>query len=147
MACYAVRSRFVTRGEGRKTVPRALLTALAAALAVAAPASASAIFGDQDVREPSLAVNGKGIALVTYKTKAGQVRHVLLWGARNAVAHQSDPASTQQTFQIDYSGGWKSQKNAKYWATFKNACGRYDGPALPLLVKACKAPDGSYWAL
>src|SRR4029077_18534494 len=25
-------------------------------------------------------------------------------------------------------------------------CGRYDGPALPNLVAACKAPDGSYWA-
>jgi hypothetical protein len=26
-------------------------------------------------------------------------------------------------------------------------CGRYDGPRLAWLVTACKAPDGSYWAL
>src|SRR5262249_46502516 len=33
------------------------------------------------------------------------------------------------------------------WKTFGAACGAYDGPALAWLVKACKAPDGSYWAL
>ena len=26
-------------------------------------------------------------------------------------------------------------------------CGAYDGPSLPWLVKACKAPDGTYWAV
>jgi hypothetical protein len=30
---------------------------------------------------------------------------------------------------------------------FSGTCGPYDGPALPWLVVACKAPDGSYWAL
>ena len=35
-----------------------------------------------------------------------------------------------------------------YWRdSFKGSCGRYDGPALPWLVTACKAPDGSYWAV
>ena len=29
---------------------------------------------------------------------------------------------------------------------FPGSCGRYDGPALPNIVAACKAPDGSYWA-
>ena len=48
---------------------------------------------------------------------------------------------------MDYSGGWKSRRDANHWRRFRNACGRYDGPALPLLVTACKAPDGSYWAL
>ena len=33
------------------------------------------------------------------------------------------------------------------WPTFRNACAPYDGPALVYLVAACKAPDGSYWAL
>ena len=28
---------------------------------------------------------------------------------------------------------------------FKNRCRPYDGPSLPMLVAACKAPNGSYW--
>ena len=31
--------------------------------------------------------------------------------------------------------------------TFHDACRPYTGPALPWLVTACTAPDGSYWAL
>jgi hypothetical protein len=34
-----------------------------------------------------------------------------------------------------------------YWKTFGGSCGRYDGPPLPWLVTACKARDGSYWAV
>jgi hypothetical protein len=128
-------------------VTRAFLAALAVALSLPAASSASAIFGDKDVSNPTLAVNSKGIALVSYTTNAGLARHVLVWGAVNAIPHPTDPPSTQQKFQLDYSGGWKSQKNARYWKTFKNGCKRYDGPDLPMLVTACKAPDGSYWAL
>jgi hypothetical protein len=37
---------------------------------------------------------------------------------------------------------------ANYWQTgFSGYCGRYDGPPLPWLEVACKAPDGSYWAV
>jgi hypothetical protein len=32
-----------------------------------------------------------------------------------------------------------------YWRTFR--CGAYDGPALAWRVAACRAPDGSYWAV
>ncbi len=32
-----------------------------------------------------------------------------------------------------------------YWTTF--TCPAYDGPALADMVAACKAPDGSYWAV
>jgi hypothetical protein len=32
-----------------------------------------------------------------------------------------------------------------YWETF--SCPTYDGPALADVVAACKAPDGSYWAV
>ncbi len=35
-----------------------------------------------------------------------------------------------------------------YWQTaFHGGCGRYDGPTLAWAVVACKAPDGSYWAV
>lgn len=53
----------------------------------------------------------------------------------------------QQKFQLDYSGGWKSQHSASYWKTFKNVCKPYTGPQLPFFVAGCTAPDGSYWAL
>jgi hypothetical protein len=32
-----------------------------------------------------------------------------------------------------------------YWQTF--TCPKYDGPALAWMTAACKAPDGSYWAV
>src|SRR5262249_17086794 len=44
-------------------------------------------------------------------------------------------------FKVDYSGGRGA------WKSFSNACRAYDGPALSWYVTACKAPDGSYWAL
>ena len=33
------------------------------------------------------------------------------------------------------------------WKTFGATCGAYDGPPLAWLVRACEAPDGSYWAI
>jgi hypothetical protein len=42
----------------------------------------------------------------------------------------------------------KSSFAKNYWRdSFQGSCGRYDGPALAWLVTACKAADGSYWAL
>lgn len=114
--------------------------------AVPAGASASLILGDRDVSSPTIEVNRSGIALVQYATKSGVERHVLVRGAVNGVANPT-VAPAQQTFRIDYSGGWKSEKNPRYWRTFRDACTRYDGPALPFFVTGCKAPDGSYWAL
>jgi hypothetical protein len=58
---------------------------------------------------------------------------LVAWGAIDARApSRSRP---QVTFQIRYGvrGG--------------GVCRPYDGPPLAWLVKACKAPDGSYWAL
>jgi hypothetical protein len=118
-----------------------------AALLLPARADGSYIFGDLNATSPKLAVNRSGIALITYTTQAGKARHVLAWGAINGVAHPQTTPVAQQAFNVDYSGGWKSRHNASYWKTFRNACKRYDGPALPFFVAGCKAPDGSYWAL
>lgn len=129
--------------------PRRFTAALAAlAVASLAPASVSAslILGDKDVTAPSLRVNAHGVALVEYTTGAGVRRHVLLSGAVNAFANPTI-APRERAFRVDYSGGWKSRHDASYWRTFRNACRRYDGPPLPFLVAACKAPDNSYWAL
>ena len=131
--------------------PRNLRGALAALAVVAfaaspAPSRASLIFGDRDVSAPTMKVNRSGTALVEYTTVAGVRRHVLLRGAVNGVANPTI-ARGQHAFQVDYSGGWKSRRNAGYWRTFKDACAPYDGPSLPFFVAGCKAPDGSYWAL
>jgi len=91
----------------------------------------------------SLSVNDKGEALITY-TAEGQVKHVLAWGAVNAIAPA--PGRQQVAFHLDYAGGW-GKYHTTYWKTFHGSCGAYDGPALAWLVVACKAPDGSYWAL
>jgi hypothetical protein len=108
----------------------------------ASPGHASQLI-DRDAQNIKLAVNAKGEALVTYEA-GGQLKHVLAWGAVNAVT----PTTTREqvSFSLDYSGGY-GKYHRDYWRTFGSDCGRYDGPALGWLVAACKAPDGSYWAL
>ena len=116
---------------------------LALAAVLAAPASASQLV-NRDVRGIQLTVNAKGEALVSYTTVRGKPQHVLAWGAINA--RQPNRTLRQQRFKLDYAGGWRKYHKL-YWKTFRNNCGAYDGPALAWLVTACKAPDGSYWAL
>lgn len=117
-----------------------LVTVLAASLAATAHASQLI---DRNANGVKLAVDSKGEALITY-TSGGKVKHVLAWGAENAIAPTR--ARAQVAFKLDYAGGWgKYHKN--YWQTFKNTCKPYDGPALAWEVTACKASDGSYWAL
>jgi hypothetical protein len=115
-----------------------------ACLLVAPPATASRQLGDVDVSGVSLAVNGRGEALVQYTRRDGRRRHVLVWGAVDALPPSSE--RPQVAFRFDYAGGWKKY-GRQVWRGFANRCRPYDGPALPLLVAACKAPDGSYWAL
>jgi hypothetical protein len=126
---------------------RRLLTALAvvAALgALPAAAQASQRLSDVNVSDVSLQVNARGEALIAYRTQSGARRHVLAWGAENAVA--PNPGVPQQAFQLDYAGGWRKYKRS-ISASFQGACKTYDGPALVYLIAACDAPDGSYWAV
>jgi hypothetical protein len=120
------------------------LALAAAAAALAAPAYASEPLSDRNVSFLSLKVNRKGEALVTYKRADGRIRRVLAWGALNALA--PSPDVPQVRFRYDYSGGWGKYRRL-VWKRFANACRPYDGPQLVYLVAACKAPDGSYWAL
>ncbi len=120
------------------------LAAVVGSLLLAAPGVAQASqLVDRSARSPGLAVDGKGRALVTYR-KGSRVRHVLVWGAVDA--RPPDPRVPQERFRLDYAGGW-GRYGRPVWRTFGNACRPYDGPALPFLVAACTAPDGSYWAL
>jgi hypothetical protein len=120
----------------------ALVLLVLAALPGAARASQQ--LGDTDVRDVRLQVNARGTALVSYTTAAGARRNVLVWGAVDALA--PDPNRAQVRFSLDYTGGLRRYGSA-VWKRFRNACRPYDGPRLELLVAACTAPDGSYWAL
>jgi hypothetical protein len=106
-------------------------------LGVLAPAASASKLVDRNAAGATLAVSREGKALVTYAV-AGKVRHVLAWGAVNAL-----PPSTsrpQLAFRLDYSGGRGA------WKSFKNTC-RAVHSVVKYEVAACIAPDGSYWAL
>jgi hypothetical protein len=119
-----------------------LVLVLGITAASASTASASQLI-DRNAHGIRLQVNAKGEALVTY-TAAGKAKHVLAWGAVNALAPTR--ARPQVAFKLDYAGGW-GKYHDDYWKTFKGSCGAYDGPPLAWKVVACTAPDGSYWAL
>jgi len=119
-----------------------LFACVLAAAAAAGTANASQLI-DRNANDVKLAVNAKGEALITYR-EGGAVKHVLAWGALNAIAPTRD--RKQVAFKLDYAGGW-GKYHTDYWKTFGSSCGAYDGPPLAWEVTACKAPDGSYWAL
>lgn len=122
---------------------RLLLTAALGLVALTATGTASAAqLIDRNATGVKIAANAKGEALLTYR-KGGAVKHILVWGAENARVPAQ--GSTQVKFKLDYSGGYGKYKTV-YWKTFRNTCGQYDGPAIPNMVAACRATDGSYWA-
>ena len=120
----------------------AALVAVTAAFAVPSTASASELI-DRNASNVTLQVQQNGQALLSYNAR-GKRWNVLAWGAVNALA----PTTTrkQVAFRLDYSGGYGTYKR-DVWKAFKDACRPYDGPELQWLVTACKAPDGSYWAV
>ena len=120
------------------------LAVLLAALVLAPVALASQPLGDLNVTGLTLAVNADGKALLTYRRENGRLRHVLVWGAVNARPPSRD--TPQVAFRFDYSGGLASMGRALA-PLFRDRCSAYDGPQLVFLVAACKAPDGTYWAV
>lgn len=109
-----------------------MLAAAAAALSFASAAGASTIVA-RDASDVSLRVRS-GTAIVTYR-EGGRLRHVLASGAIDA--RLPNPELPQVSFRLRYGAG----------GIDGGSCRQYDGPPLPLLVAACTAPDGSYWAL
>lgn len=124
---------------------RSILLAAAALAVAAGPAAASMPLTDTNITGITLEVDSSGEALVSYVRANGEPRHVLLWGAVNALTPGS--GVPQVHFERDYAGGWGEYHDASYWKTFRNACRPYSGPALPYFVVGCTAPDGSYWAI
>jgi hypothetical protein len=119
-----------------------LLPLVIAAFLLPGAADASSLVA-RNVTSPRLEVDGGGRALVTYRSGSA-TRHVLVWGAVDALSPDSGVAQVE--FRVDYTGGVQSF-GRKLWRTFRDRCSPYDGPPLAWLVAACKAPDGSYWAL
>lgn len=119
---------------------------VAAATIVAFAVACSPAFASQlvarNAKDVRLEVNREGTALLTYR-RDGELRRVLAWGAVNA--RLSTSGNRQVAFRVDYSGGWGSSRRP-VWKTFANACVPAKAP-LAWLVTACRAPDGSYWAL
>src|SRR5689334_2030383 len=79
---------------------------------------------DRNASAVALAVNDQGEAMLTYRA-AGKLKHVLAWGAVNAIAPTR--ARPQVALRLDYSGGYGKYRR-DYWKTFGAACGAYDGP-------------------
>ena len=139
-------SRALGRREGGQSPAKrgavALLIALTA-IAIGAPgASATEIVG-RDARDPVLRVDASGRAGVSYRTKAGTLRQVLAFGAVDA--YDPSVGERQVRFTVDYTGGQRLF-GSNLVATMKNTCTPV-APPLPWLVAACRARDGSFWAL
>jgi len=125
----------------RARLAAALVLAAVAAAVAPSHARASTLI-DRTTSRVDLQVDAAGEALLTYESR-GAVRHVLAWGAVNALRASG---GGQVSFTLDYAGGWRRHHH-QVWRSFRNVCRPYDGPPLAWLVAACTAPDGSYWAV
>ena len=88
---------------------RFLFALVVLAAAIAAPVAGASVIIDRSATnwtaaDVHLSVNAKDEAMVSY-TEGGQQRHVLAWGAVNAVAPSA--GGNQVTFQLAYDGGYQ----------------------------------------
>jgi hypothetical protein len=118
-----------------------LVVAVTSALTLVPSAFSSQIIA-ANVTAASLALNDRGDAVISFADAHGRRRHVLAWGGVNA----TPPGVPQPVLSLDYSGGFRKYGKIS-WQRFDPVCGGYDGPQLAYQVGACKARDGSYWAL
>lgn len=109
-----------------------MLLATVAVLVATPPAGASFLVARNATGVTLRVADGR--AIVDYRA-GGREQHAVLWGAINARAPSSEVP--QVGFSVKYGVGRLGG----------GTCLPYDGPTLPRLVAACRAPDGSYWAL
>jgi hypothetical protein len=128
--------------RSRRNTRLALLFAILGVSCWLAPVADASQLIARDATNVRLQVDRSGRALISYRAQ-GRARHVLAWGAVNAI-HPSEKRE-QVAFRVDYSGGWRSFGRT-LWRGFPNACVRAR-VRLVWLVAACRASDGSYWAL
>src|SRR5215469_1464694 len=106
---------------------RSALGILAIAALAAAPTAAGSQLIDRNAQGVKLEVDAKGEAMLTY-TAGGKLKHVLAWGAVDAIPPTQD--AKQVAFSLDYSGGYGKYHVNNYWATASWSCLPYDGPKL-----------------
>ena len=82
---------------------RIVLVLVVLASACTVPVAGASQLIDRNATNIRLLVNGKGEALIVYRA-GGKEKHVLAWGAVNAIPSTS--ARKQVAFKLDYSGGW-----------------------------------------
>jgi hypothetical protein len=70
---------------------------------VAVPMAGASQLIDRNASSVKLVVNSNGEALLSYTVK-GQAKHVLAWGAVNAIAPVA--GGKQRALELDYTGGW-----------------------------------------
>jgi hypothetical protein len=104
---------------------------LSAAFLDSSAFASSAIIG-RNVTGATLTIDRQGRAHIGYFA-GGHRTSLVAWGAINA--RPPNTKVPQVKFQLRYGQGGHG------------VCLPYDGPPLAWLVQACKAPDGSYWAL
>jgi hypothetical protein len=120
-----------------------IIIAAALAVLVAPGIGRASQLIDRNAVDVRIAVDLRGEALLTYSSD-GQLKHVLAWGAVDAIDPSAD--TSQVHFHLDYAGGW-GKYHTEYWKRFANACRPYTGPPIPFFVTGCTSPDGSYWAV
>jgi hypothetical protein len=102
------------------------------------------------------------VGALTSRTSGGQEQFKLDYAGGWGKYYVADPTvrALQSRFQrMRFTKGYLVSPTVKalsarsafarnYWLrSFHGSCGKYDGPPLAWFVTACKAPDGSYWAL
>jgi len=121
-----------------------------ACIAVAHPGAASASrLIDRNATGVSLQLNAKGEALLTYRVR-GLTRHVLVWGAVNALPSRDQAA--QVAFRVDYSGGYakyfednpRARALAAEYHRIRSTPGYLASPIVKRLRRLQQAA-GSYW--
>ena len=137
-------SRLARLGDGVIFRPLVGLACVFAVGAFSPSTEASVRISAVTVTQVRLQVNRSGQALVSYVELNGKRRNILASGAINARHPSTDVP--QISFTKHYTSGRVSQ-NPPPAKRFNDACAPYDGPALVLVVAACRAPDGTYWAL
>ena len=108
---------------------RSLLLLSVIAVALAAARRRERVAAHRPQRARRLARRSTPRARRCSRTTTAARRHVLAWGAVNAIA--PTPSRKQVAFELDYAGGW-GKYHRDYWKTFGGSCGAYDGPAARL---------------
>ena len=96
------------------------------------------------IRRRSGSRSRAGGKLWSRTTLRAELRRVLAWGALNARLPDRSRDAGGVSGRLHRGLGDLRQA---CWKSLRDACGPYRGPALPWLVGACTARDGSHWAI